>query len=70
MECLCCKGKMEKGTVPLHVDRNGCHLTIDKVPAWVCSQCGEHLFEEGEVCAVQDLVKIIEEKSNSLQKSA
>jgi len=38
MKCIHCRGKMKRGTTPLHVDRKGCHLTLDAVPAWVCEQ--------------------------------
>jgi YgiT-type zinc finger domain-containing protein len=57
---------MKQGTVPLHIDRNGCHVTIDDVPAWVCQQCGEAYFEEQEVDTIQDLIRTIEHKANKL----
>ena len=57
---------MKKGTAPLHIDRKGCHLTLDNVPAWVCSQCGEAYFEETEVTAVQELITVIDQKSQPL----
>jgi len=66
MKCIHCQGVMKKGTAPLHVDRNGCHLTLDNVPAWICSQCGEAYFEESAVKAVQELIKLIDQKSNLL----
>ena len=47
MKCLYCQARMTKGTATFHVDRKDCHLTLDKVPAWVCSQCGEPYFDEG-----------------------
>ena len=46
MECMYCKGKMERGAAPFHIDRNGYHLVFDKVLAFVCQQCGEVYFEE------------------------
>lgn len=46
MECMYCKGKMKRGTAPFHIDRNGCHLVIDKIPAFICQQCGEVYFDE------------------------
>jgi len=55
---------MKQGTAPLHIDRNGCHVTIDNVPAWVCQQCGEAYFEEQEVDTIQDLIRTIEQKAN------
>ena len=49
MKCMYCQGKMERGVAPFHVDRKGYHLVLDKVPAYVCRQCGEVYFAETEV---------------------
>jgi len=57
---------MKKGVAPFHVDRKGCHLTLDAVPAWVCEQCGESYFEEKEVDTIQGLVSSLEEKVHAL----
>jgi len=70
MKCLHCQGEMKKGTTPLHVDRKGCHLTLDSVPAWVCTQCGEPYFEEDEVNAIQELIRSIEQKTQALALTA
>ena len=48
---------MKRDRAPIHIDRDGCHITIDNVPAWICEQCGEPLFEEQKVEAIQDIVK-------------
>ena len=66
MKCIHCQGDMKRGTIPFHVDRKGCHLVLDAVPAWVCGQCGEAYFEEREVDAIQDLVGAIEQKTVAL----
>lgn len=66
MNCIHCKGQMVRGTAPFHLDREGCHLMLDNVRAWVCTQCGEAYFEEKEVDAIQDLARSIEEKSKAL----
>jgi YgiT-type zinc finger domain-containing protein len=66
MKCLHCQGEMKKGTTAFHVDRMGCHVTLDDVPAWVCSQCGEPYFEEKEVDAIQDLIRSVEQKAKAL----
>ncbi len=57
---------MLKGQTPFHVDRKGCHLLLDSVPAWVCQQCGEAYFEENEVDAIQDLINSVEQKADAL----
>jgi YgiT-type zinc finger domain-containing protein len=70
MKCLFCKGEMKKGETPVHIDRKGCHVTLDSVPAWVCSQCGESYFEEAEVDAIQDLIRSVEEKTTAIALAA
>jgi YgiT-type zinc finger domain-containing protein len=66
MKCIHCKGKMKKGAVPFHIDRKGCHLMLESVPAWVCEQCGEAYFEEKEVDTIQDLIHSVEQKAEEL----
>ena len=61
---------MKKGTTPFHVDRKGCHVTLDDVPAWVCEQCGEPYFEEKEVDAIEELVLAVEQKMLKLDLAA
>jgi YgiT-type zinc finger domain-containing protein len=47
VECLYCKGTLIRKSVSYTATRKGYHLIIDDVPAWVCEQCGEPLYEEG-----------------------
>jgi len=70
MKCIQCQGEMRRGTTPFHIDRKGCHLMLDSVPAWVCDQCGETYFEEKEADAIQDLIRSIEQKTRALAVSA
>ena len=65
-----CQGQMEKGTVPFHIDRKGIHVSLDEVPALVCSQCGEAYFPEQEVDSMQALVKAVEEQTQGFAKTA
>jgi len=53
MECLYCKGQMQRGTDPFTIERNGYRISWDTVPAWACAQCGERLFETREVDLIQ-----------------
>lgn len=66
MECIHCKGKMVKQSIPFQVDRKGYHLTLDSVPAWVCIQCGEPYFEEIEVDAIQHALKMLDEETEKI----
>ena len=62
MECNYCKGELKEGVVPYFVKRNEYQLVIDRVPAYVCSQCGEHLFREKEVDLIQEIILGLEQK--------
>ena len=66
MNCIYCKGKMERSKAPFQIKRKGYHLMFDSVPAWVCGQCGEVYFEESEVEAIQDVLRTLDEQSKKL----
>ncbi|HET6402120.1 MAG TPA: type II toxin-antitoxin system MqsA family antitoxin [Candidatus Kapabacteria bacterium] len=70
MKCMYCKGKMERGYAPFHIDRNGYHLTLEAVPAWICTQCGEVYFEESEVERIQSAIARLDENVSQLAKAA
>jgi YgiT-type zinc finger domain-containing protein len=61
MECLYCKGSLVRKTVSYTASRKGYHLIIDDVPAWVCEQCGELLFVETTVDAIQRALQGVDE---------
>jgi YgiT-type zinc finger domain-containing protein len=62
MECLYCKGVLVRKTVSYTANRKGYHLIIDDVPAWVCDQCGEPLFDEATVDAIQQALQGVDEQ--------
>jgi YgiT-type zinc finger domain-containing protein len=61
---------MERGVAPFHIDRNGYHLTLEAVPAWVCTQCGEVYFEESEVERIQTAIARLDENVHQLAEAA
>lgn len=69
MECFYCKGKMEKGVAPFSADKNGYHISWDSIPAWVCTQCGEPLFEENEVKHIQSALQKVDAETNALHQN-
>ena len=69
MKCIHCKGKMVRQSAPFQIDRKGYHLTLDEIPAWVCSQCGEVYFEEPEVDAIQEVIKSLDKRTKKLQEA-
>ncbi|MCX6029424.1 MAG: YgiT-type zinc finger protein [Chloroflexi bacterium] len=62
MECLYCKGTLARKKVSYTVTRRGYHMIIDDVPAWVCQQCGEPLFEEKAVDAMQGILSELDQR--------
>ncbi len=70
MKCMHCQGNMTRGTAPFDIDRQDIHLRLDKVPAWVCAQCGEVYFGEGDVNAIQETIKVIERQAEILARTA
>jgi YgiT-type zinc finger domain-containing protein len=60
MKYFYCQGELHKAKAVYTINRHGYHLIIDDVPAWVCDQCGEPLFEETQVDAIQQLIQKID----------
>jgi len=70
MNCIYCQGKMERGIAPFHIDRKGYHLILDRIPAWVCTQCGEVYFDEPEVEAIQEVLGALDQRTDKMSESA
>lgn len=70
MNCTHCGGKLTRSEAPFHIDRGGIHLQLDKVPAWVCNQCGETMLDEAAVESIQAIVGVADEQVQRLRKSA
>ena len=66
MKCIYCQGEMARECAPLHIDRRDIHISLEKVPAWVCRQCGEAYFEETEVNAMQEIIRAVDEQAGKL----
>ena len=61
MECSHCKSDLEPGRTTYTANRHGYHLRLDDIPAWICQQCGEPVFEERVVEAIQQLLMTLDE---------
>ena len=70
MKCIYCQAEMQKNTAPYHIERKGYHLFLEKVPAWLCSQCGEPYFEEKEVEEIQSAIRELDKHANKLLNAA
>jgi YgiT-type zinc finger domain-containing protein len=67
MKCMHCKGRMKRGKAPFEIEKNGYRLRLERVPAWICSQCGEIYFEEGEVNSIQRVIQAVDKQTERLQ---
>ncbi|MFM6135965.1 MAG: YgiT-type zinc finger protein, partial [Sphaerospermopsis kisseleviana] len=61
--------KMHRGTAPFTIDRKGYHISWDAIPAWVCEQCGESLFEAREVELIQEALTFLDRETEVLVSS-
>lgn len=70
MNCPHCDGTLTFGTTSYVINRNGYHLIIDDVPAFICEQCGEPLFTEEAVHLVQQMVRTLDTQRRALSSIA
>ena len=61
MECSHCKSDLEPGRTTYTATRHGYQLRLDDIPAWICQQCGESVFEERVVEAIQQLLTTLDD---------
>jgi YgiT-type zinc finger domain-containing protein len=61
MECPLCQGDLKPGGVTYTANRYGYHLLLDDVPDWICQRCGEPIFEDRVVEAIQHLLMRLDE---------
>jgi YgiT-type zinc finger domain-containing protein len=59
MESPYCKGTLTRKVVNHAVSRKDYHLLVD-VPARVCEQCGEPLFDEATVDTIQEALREVD----------
>jgi YgiT-type zinc finger domain-containing protein len=57
---------MRKGFAPFSVNPKGYHIAWDAIPAWICDQCGESLFEASEVETIQAMLSTLDRESVAL----
>lgn len=57
---------MQRGHAPFSLDRNGYHISWDTVPAWICEQCGEPLFEAPEVDIIRAALSALDRETAAL----
>jgi len=68
--CPCCKGTLVRRNASYTATRKGYHLIMDDVPAWMCEQCGETLFDEETVDTIQETLRQVDARLGKLAATA
>jgi YgiT-type zinc finger domain-containing protein len=66
MQCAYCQGQLVRKQISYTANRKGYHLIIDDVPAWVCEQCGEPMFDEETVDTIQAMLREVDRRLEKL----
>jgi len=70
MKCYHCQGTLESKTAPFQISRNGYHVTLDTVPAWVCIHCGDVFFDEDAVDGIQETLHTLDRQMEQMHVAA
>jgi YgiT-type zinc finger domain-containing protein len=70
MRCFHCQAELRRGTATFTDSRKGYVLVLQDVPAWVCPQCGEPLFEAAAVEGIQEVLQTLDERVQKLRQAA
>ena len=70
MKCLHCQSELKRGTATFTDSHNGYIIALQDIPAWVCTQCDESLFDADVVSGVQDLLRAVDERIEKLRDVA
>jgi YgiT-type zinc finger domain-containing protein len=65
--CPLCGGKKEEGAVTYSVDTGKSMIVIRKVPALVCSQCGEEWINNETAIALEKIVANASSKKHQFE---
>lgn len=56
MKCYVCGGEMEQQQTTFTTKHNGCVYIVHGVPSFVCSQCGETVFDSKTARRLEEIV--------------
>ena len=70
MKCLHCQSELKRGTATFTDSHNGYVIVLQDIPAWVCTQYGEPLFDPNAVSGIQDVLQAVDEHVKKLRDVA
>ncbi len=56
MTCPVCTGQLERRPSVHTISRSNYHLMIYELPLWLCRQCGQAMYTESQVDALDALI--------------
>ena len=62
MQCLHCQSELKRGTSTFTDSRNGYVIVLQNISAWICTQCGESMFDADIVSGIQDVLQAVDER--------
>jgi YgiT-type zinc finger domain-containing protein len=66
MKCMHCQGRMKRGKAPFEIEKNDYLLRLERIPAWICAQCGEIYFGERGVNSIQKVIQAVDRQTEHL----
>jgi YgiT-type zinc finger domain-containing protein len=70
MKCFHCQAELQRGSATFTDSRKGYVIVLHELPAWVCPQCGEPLFEETAVEGIQTVLQTLDVQVEKLHHAA
>ena len=70
MKCFHCQAELKRDTATFTDSRNDYVIVLQDIPAWVCPQCGEPLFDAEAVHGIQDVLRALDEGVKKLRNAA
>ena len=67
MDCVLCKGGLEKGQINYPADLSDKFILIKEVPADICKQCGEFYLDDEVFKKIEDIVNHIDENKIGIE---
>ncbi|MFQ5857839.1 MAG: YgiT-type zinc finger protein [Anaerolineae bacterium] len=62
MTCPVCCGQVQRQASVHTISRSSYHLMIYELPIWLCRRCGQAMYTESQVDALDDLIHAIDRR--------
>ena len=65
-----CQLELKRGTTTFTNSRNGYCIALQDIPAWVCTRCGEPMYDADAVSGIQDVLQTVDERLKKFRNIA